>query len=161
MRNSSIESILNQERSEMLQHCQDWLEMPMLALSFTWLGLFIVELVWGLNPLLEAIGITIWIIFIADFCFKFILASHKLYYLKHNWLIAFSLLIPPLRTFRIVGIIQSIHTVRGIQLLGIMTRTNRGMRLLAASLERRGFGYVGGGFIRDYSICGGGGNLCL
>jgi len=57
-------------------------------------------------------------------------------------LIAFSLLIPPLRTFQIVGIIQSIHTVRGIQLLGIMTRTNRGMRLLAASVERRGFGYV-------------------
>jgi len=28
----------------------------MLVLSFTWLGLFIVELVWGLNPLLEAIS---------------------------------------------------------------------------------------------------------
>jgi len=75
MRNSSIEPILNQERSEILQQWQDWLEMPMLVLvlSFTWLGLFIVELVWGLNPLLEAIGITIWINFIADFCLKFIL----------------------------------------------------------------------------------------
>lgn len=144
MRNSSIEPILNQERSEMLEQWQDWLEMPMLVLSFTWLGLFVVELVWGLNPLLEAIGITIWIIFIADFCFKFILAPHKLYYLRHNWLIAFSLIVPALRTVRIVGIIQSIHTIRGIQLLGIMTRTNRGMRLLGASVERRGFGYVAG-----------------
>ena len=54
MRNSSIEPTLNQERSKMLQQWQDWLEIPMLVLSFTWLGLFIVELVWGLNPLLEA-----------------------------------------------------------------------------------------------------------
>ena len=114
----------------------------MLMLSFTWLGLFIVELVWGLNPLLEAIGIIIWIIFIVDFCLKFILAPHKFYYLRHNWLIAFSLIVPALRIVRIVRIIQSIHTVREIQLLGIMTRTNRGMRLLAANVERRGFGYV-------------------
>jgi len=136
---------LDRERNEVLQQWDDWLEMPMLVLSFAWLGLFIVEIVWGLNPLLEAIGITIWISFIIDFGIKFFLAPCKLSYLRHNWLIAFSLIIPALRTFRIVGFIQSlqsVHAVRGLQLLGIMTRTNRGMRLLAASMERRGLGYV-------------------
>jgi hypothetical protein len=64
---------LDRERSEVLQQWENWLEMPMLVLSFAWLGLFIVELVWGLNSLLEAIGTTIWIVFIVDFGIKFIL----------------------------------------------------------------------------------------
>jgi voltage-gated potassium channel len=138
---------LNQERSEVLQQWEAWLEMPLLVLGFAWLGLFIIELIWGLNPLLVAIGITIWIIFVVDFGVKFLLAPHKLPYLKHNWLIIFSLLIPALRTFRIVGVIQSlqsVHVLRGLHLLGVMARTNRGMRLLAASVQRRGVGYVVG-----------------
>jgi voltage-gated potassium channel len=145
--NPSPESTLAQERSEVLQQWEDWLEMPMLILGFPWLGLFIIELIWGLNPLLIAIGITIWIAFIIDFSVKIFLAPHKLAYLKHNGLIIFSLLIPTLRTFRIVGVIQSlqsVHAVLGLHLLGVMTRTNKGMRLLAASVQRRGFGYVVG-----------------
>jgi voltage-gated potassium channel len=39
-----------------LQQWEAWPEAPMLVLSFAWLGLFIVELIWGLNPLLAAIG---------------------------------------------------------------------------------------------------------
>jgi voltage-gated potassium channel len=46
------ESALDRERCEVLQQWEDWLEMPMLVLSFAWLGLFIIELVWGLNSLL-------------------------------------------------------------------------------------------------------------
>lgn len=138
---------LDQERSEVLQQWQDWLETPMLVLSFAWLGLFIVELVWGLNPLLVAIGITIWMIFIIDFGIELLLAPRKLFYLRHHWLIAFSLMIPALRTFQIVGLIrvlQPVHAVRGLGLLQVMIGTNRGMRLFAASVERRGFGYVVG-----------------
>ena len=135
---------LDQQRSEMLQQWESWLEMPMLVLGFAWLGLFIIELVWGLNPLLVAIAAIIWIIFIVDFGIKFLLAPHKIYYLKHNWLIVFSLLIPAVRTFQIVGVIQSVHVMRGLHLLGVMARTHRGMRLLATSIQRRGVGYVVG-----------------
>jgi voltage-gated potassium channel len=141
------QSTLDRERSEVLQQWENWLEMPMLVLSFAWLGLFIVELVWGLNPLLEAFGTTIWIAFIVDFGIKFLLTPRKLSYLKHNWLIAFSLVVPALRTFRIVRVIrslQSVHAVRGLRLVRLTIRTNRGMRLLAGSVERRGFGYVVG-----------------
>jgi len=119
----------------------------MLVLGFAWLGLFIIELVWGLNPLLQVISNTIWIAFIIDFGIQFILAPRKIFYLRHNWLTAFSLLIPALQTFRIVRVIrslQSVHAVRGLQLLQVMTRTNKGMRVLAASIGRRGFGYVMG-----------------
>jgi len=140
-------SALDQERSEVLQQWEDWLEIPMLVLGFAWLGLFIVELVWGLNPLLEAIGTTIWIVFIIDFGIKLLLAPRRIPYLRHNWMTAFSLLIPALRVFRIVRVIQalqSVHAVRGFQLLQVMTRINKGMRVLTASIGRRGFGYVVG-----------------
>jgi voltage-gated potassium channel len=135
------------ECSEVLQQWEDWSEVPMLVLSFAWLGLFIIELVWGLTPILEAIGTTIWIAFILDFSLKFILAPRKFSYLKHHWLIALSLLIPAVRIFRIMRAIQplqSIHGVRGFQLLRITIGTNRGMRLFGASFQRRGFGYVVG-----------------
>jgi voltage-gated potassium channel len=138
---------LERECGEVLQQWEDWSEMPMLVLSFAWLGLFIIELVWGLTPILEAIGTTIWIAFILDFIVKFILAPRKLSYIKHHWLIAFSLMIPALRIFRIMRIIQplnSIHGVRGFQLLRITIGTNRGMRLFGASVQRRGFSYVVG-----------------
>ena len=141
------EPTLDQERNEVLQQWEDWLETPMLVLGFAWLGLFIVELVWGLNPLLEAIANTIWIVFIVDFGIKFSLAPRKQSYLRHNWLTAFSLLLPALRTFRIMRVIQSLQSVRavrGLQLVRVMTRTNKGMRVLAASIGHRGFGYVVG-----------------
>ncbi|MBW4662561.1 MAG: potassium channel family protein [Drouetiella hepatica Uher 2000/2452] len=144
---SHSERLCQQERSEVLQQWEDWLETPMLVLGFAWLGLFIVELVWGLNPLLAAIGTLIWIVFIIDFGIKLLLAPCRVFYLQHHWLTAFSLFVPALRTLRILQVIRplrSIHAVRGLQLLQVMTRTNKGMRVLAASMGRRGFGYVVG-----------------
>lgn len=135
----------NQERREVLQQLEDWLEMPMLVLGFVWLALFVIELIWGLSPLLEAIGTVIWVIFILDFTIKFTIAPRKLLYLKSNWLSAIALLLPALRIFRFARFIRVLGTVRatrGIQLLRVITRTNRGMRALGASLGRRGFGYV-------------------
>lgn len=139
---------LDYERNELLQQWEDWLETPMLLLGFIWLGLFIIELVWGLSPLLELIGAIIWITFIIDFGIQFTIAPSKIYFLKHNWLTSFSLLIPAFRTFRILPVLksfmQSVHAVRGLQLIRVMTRINKGMRVLGKSIGRRGFGYVVG-----------------
>ncbi len=136
----------DRERREVLQQLEDWLEMPMLVLGFAWLALFVVELIWGLSPLLQAIGTAIWIIFILDFIVKFTLAPRKLAYLKSNWLTAIALLLPALRIFRIARFIRVLGTARaarGLNLVRVMTRTNRGMRTLGASMGRRGLGYVG------------------
>lgn len=143
--NPSDKQALEQERIEVLQQLEDWLETPMLVLSFVWLALFIIELIWGLSPLLEIVNNTIWIIFILDFLVKFAVAPQKKTYLKQNWLTAISLLLPALRTFRIVRVVRSLRTVRairGLRLLRVMTSTNRGMRALSASFTRRGFGYI-------------------
>ena len=85
---------LEQEQNEILQQLEAWLEIPMLGLSFVWLALFVVELIWGLSPLLDVLGITIWGLFILDFGLKFLLAPRKLGYLKQNWLTVLSLLLP-------------------------------------------------------------------
>lgn len=136
---------LNKERREVLQQLEDWLETPMLVLGFAWLVLFVIELIWGLRPLLEVLSTVIWVIFILDFTTKFILAPRKLAYLKSNWLTAISLLLPALRVFRIARVLRVLNTARatrGLQLVRVITRTNRGMRALSISLGRRGFGYV-------------------
>ncbi|HTL88466.1 MAG TPA: ion transporter [Leptolyngbya sp.] len=143
--NTTPEQQFVQERSEILQQLEDWLETPMIVLGFAWFALLIVELIWGLNSFLEGIGITIWIIFVLDFGLKFVLAPRKFNYLRRNWLTAFSLFLPALRIFRIfrvLRLLRGVRAVRGLQLLQVLTRTNRGMRALSVSFNRRGFGYV-------------------
>lgn len=136
---------LNQERREVLEQLEDWLETPMLVLGFAWLALFLIELIWGLSPLLEVMSTGIWIIFIVDFTLKFTLAPHKVAYFKNNWLTAISLLLPALRVFRLARVLRVLNTARatrGLRLFRVITSTNRGMRVLGASLRRRGFGYI-------------------
>lgn len=133
---------LDKERHQLLQQLEDWLEAPMLVLGFAWLALLVVELVWGLGPLLEDTITVIWIIFIIDFVLKLILAPHKLAYLEGNWLTAVSLLVPAVRVFRIVRVLQVARATRGLLLVRVLGSLNRGMRALGASMGRRGFGYV-------------------
>ncbi len=136
---------LNQERREVLQRLEDWLETPMVVLGFVWLTLLVVELIWGLSLLLEVAGTVIWVIFIVDFCVKFMLAPHKLAYLKSNWLTVIALLVPALRVFRVVRAVRLLRVTRaarGMRTVRVVTSLNRGMKALSASLGRRGFGYV-------------------
>lgn len=136
---------IEQERAEILQQFEDWLDMPMLILSFIWLALFVVELTWGLTPLLEGLSITIWLVFILEFGIEVLLASRKMAYLRTHLLTAISLLLPAFRILRVVRflrVLRSTRAIRGVQLLRVLIRTNQSMRSLAAAFTRRGFGYV-------------------
>ena len=140
-----VKEKIKNERLGILRQLEDWLETPMLVLSFVWLGLFIYEVVWNLNPLLETVGTVIWIIFVIDFALKFFLAPKKPEYLKSNWLTAIALLLPALRVFRIVRVFRFLRfarAARGLRLARLLTSLNRGMHALGASFSRRGFGYV-------------------
>jgi voltage-gated potassium channel len=141
----SHKRVLDRERREILQKLEDWLDLPMIILAWVWLVLFAIELTVGLNPLLQALGTVIWIIFIFDFALTFAIAPHKLAYLKSNWLSAIALLIPALRIFRIarfIRLLRGARAARGLNLVRVLTRTNRGMSALGSSMGRRGFGYV-------------------
>jgi voltage-gated potassium channel len=105
----------------------------------------VVELTWGLTPLLETISLVIWGVFILEFGLRLSLAPRKVSYFKANWFAALSLLLPALRVFRflrIMRVLQTTRAVRGLRLLRVLTRTNRSMRSLTANFTRRGFGYV-------------------
>lgn len=136
---------LERERYQLMQRLENWLETPMLVLAFAWLALLMVELIWVGSTVFESIGTVIWVIFIVNFASEFVLAPHKLAYLKSNWLTALSLLAPALRLFRIFRVLRGFRlagAVRGLRLLRIVSSLNRGMGAMGASLSRRGFAYV-------------------
>ncbi|HUF90527.1 MAG TPA: potassium channel family protein [Gemmatimonadota bacterium] len=136
---------LERERYELLQRIEAGLETPMVGLAFVWLALLVVELVRGTNRAFEVIGGAIWIVFILDFALTFFLAPRKGQYLRRNWLVALSLVVPALRVFRVIRVVRVLRLARvgrGLRLFRVLTSLNRGMRALGASLRRRGFGYV-------------------
>lgn len=130
---------LQSERKKLLNSVERLLEVPMIFLGFVWLALLVVELVWGLSPVLEIVSLSIWGLFIVDFLLKFILAPKKLRFLKVNWLTAISLLLPALRVFRLLRLLR---VMRGMRLIRVVSSLNRGMKSLGATMKRRGFGYV-------------------
>lgn len=142
---ASRRAALTNERVQLLQRLEDWLETPMVVLAFVWLALLVLELIQGASLLFETLGFAIWGIFIVNFVLEFTLAPHKLSYLKTNWLTAVSLLVPALRVFRIVRVVRLFRVARatrGLRLLRVISSLNRSMGALAASLNRRGFAYV-------------------
>jgi len=132
----------DEERESTLQQLQDWLEEPMLVLSFIWLALLVVELVWGLNRALWIVGQAIWVIFIAEFALALAVAPRKLAYVRANWLKALALLAPAFRILRLARFARFARASRGVRLLRVVSSVNRGMNALGETMRRRGFGYV-------------------
>jgi voltage-gated potassium channel len=130
---------LKKERNKLLVRIENAMEGPLIFLGFVWLILLIIELIWGLSAILQAISYVIWIIFIIDFIAKLLLAPEKWQFLKTNWLTAISLIIPALRVVRILRVIR---LLRGVRLIKIVASVNRSMKSLGATMKRRGFGYV-------------------
>ncbi len=131
-----------EERESTLQQLQDWLEKPMLVLSFVWLALLAVELVWGLNRALWLLGQAIWAVFLVEFALSLALAPAKLRYVRDNWLKALALLAPALRILRLARFVRVARAARGLRLLRVVGSVNRGMNALGTAMSRRGFGYA-------------------
>ncbi len=130
------------QRKKLLRSLEQLLEGPMIFLGFVWLILLVIELVWGINDILEYLSFSIWGIFIIDFIIKFILAPKKWPFLKTNWLTAISLFIPALRVFRVFRFIRLLRGLRGIRLVRLIASLNRSMRSLGKTMQRRAVGYV-------------------
>lgn len=136
---------LARERARLLIRFRQWMEVPLLVLGFVWLVLLVVELTSGLDPMLESLSTTIWIIFIVAFLVELTLAPRKLAYVRSQWLTVLSLALPALRVLRVartLRVLRAARAVRGARLLRVVTGLNRGMRALGRSMGRRGFGYV-------------------
>lgn len=132
------------ERWKTLRELDEWLNLPMAILSVAWLLLLVGELVWGEHELLSTFGIVIWVVFIAEFALRFVLAPGKLTFLKRNWLTLMALILPALRVFRALRVARAARSLRSVRLVRIVGTANRSMKALRDTLRRRGFGYVAG-----------------
>ena len=130
------------QRLELLEQLEDWLETPMIVLSVAWLGLVLVELIWGTTDLLEIFGIAIWLVFIVEFALRLWLAPDKSRFLTANWLTLIALAVPAFRMLRALRAIRIARAARGLRLVRVVGTANRGMKALQASMRRRGLGYV-------------------
>lgn len=136
---------LQEQRWELLRQIDELADKPLIALSFVWLLLLIIELTAGLSPLLQTVTYVIWALFILDFLLGVTIAPHKRRYLRRNWLTAVSLLLPALRVlriFRAFRILRAAHGVRSVTMVRLITSLNRGMRAARNTVGRRGIGYV-------------------
>lgn len=128
-----------------LTELEDWLEKPMLILSGVWLVLLVVELAWTANPLIQAMGLAIWVVFIAEFALRFALAPRKLPFLARNVLTIAALAIPAFRLLRVVRALRLLRFARftrGATLVRVVAGANRSMNTLRGAMRRRGFGYI-------------------
>jgi len=132
-------------RSRLLNRLERQLELPMALLGIVWLGLFIAEVVVGLDPLLSGLSTAIWVIFIADFALRLVIAPHRWAYVRHNWLTAIALIVPALRIARLAAVMQSLRAARaarGIRLVRAVASLNRGFGALGSTMRRAGVWYV-------------------
>jgi voltage-gated potassium channel len=136
---------LHTARWELLEQVNRLTERPMIALSFIWLGLLIIDFTVGLSPLLQLVSNVIWALFVLDFLLEFVIAPSKFAYLRRNWLGALSLALPALRGLRILPalrLVRATRAARGLRLFRLITSLNRGMGALGKTLSRRGAGYI-------------------
>lgn len=127
------------ERWHVLSQLEDWLEVPMILLSFVWLVLVLVELVWTGSKLFEFLGTLIWIVFIGEFLLRFVLAPRKGQFLRRNVISIVALAAPALRFLRALRVLR---LARGLRLVRVVGTANRGLNALRKSFRRRGLGYV-------------------
>ncbi|HET6469512.1 MAG TPA: ion transporter [Geminicoccaceae bacterium] len=130
------------ERWRTLHQLEDWLETPMLVLSFVWLMLVLAELVIGTARILEVFGTAIWLVFIVEFALRLVLAPGKAAFVRRNWITLVALAVPALRMFRALRFLQLARAARGFRLVRIVGTANRTMNALRATMRRRGFGYA-------------------
>lgn len=125
-----------------LQDLEAWLQTPMIGLSFLWLLLVLSEFVRGTSDLLETFGAAIWVVFIAEFVLRLVLAPDKLQFLWGNLITVVALVVPAFRLLRAFRFLRLARAARGFRLVKVVGTANRDMNALKASLGRRGLGYV-------------------
>lgn len=126
------------ERIAVLEQLEAWVETPMQVLSFLWLLLVLLELTHEV-PRFVWIGTGIWIVFIAEFLLRFILAPRKFEFLRRNPITVIALIAP---AFRFLTILRGLRALRALRLVRVVGTANRGLNTLRRSFARRGLGYV-------------------
>jgi voltage-gated potassium channel len=141
----AVEEEVEREQQALLDQLNDWLDWPLTILAFVWLVLFVVEVLWGLSPVLLYAGYAIWAVFLIEYLLGLVIAPRKGRYIAQNWLKALALLAPALRILRVaraLRIVRLARVGRSVRLVRVLSSVNRGLSALRASMSRRGLGYL-------------------
>ncbi len=136
---------LRDEHWQLLAQIHELLARPLLALSFAWIALTILNFTTGLDHPLRLANDGIWALFVANFALEFTIAPRKRDYLRGNWLTALSLLLPAFGALRVVRVLRLLRILAGapsLHLLRLVALFNRSVRALRATFGRRNFGFV-------------------
>ena len=117
---------------------EEHLEIPLFILAIVWFYFFLVEVFHGLNSTQEDLIFVIWILFIAEFLIKLILAPRKLRFIRSNWITIIALIIPALRVFRIFYAIRILRSVRVITSTNVIRALTSSRRFFSALKEAQG-----------------------
>jgi voltage-gated potassium channel len=133
------------EQNQVLCEIEDRLETPMFVLSLIWSALLVVDLIWGSGPAMSAVTTIIWLVFIAEYIFRFVVAPRKMRFLRKSWVTLLALALPALRVVRIgrvAYLLRGGRAVRGLTLARVFAAFNRGFRSLQRTMGQFAFGYV-------------------
>lgn len=136
---------LDHQRRRLLRTISNMLDKPMTILSVVWVVLMVLEFSGYGSPILQALGMFIWGLFLFQFAIELWIAPHKWNYLRKNWLTAIALLLPAfrlLRAFRALRLLRLARIGRGVGLLRWITSLNRGMKVTRRTVRRGGLPYV-------------------
>ncbi len=134
--------VTNSERWRAVIGMERWLSTPMALLSAVWLVIAVMDLTGNSNPLLDTIAIVIWVIFIADYLIRLVIAPDKSRFFKRNVLTLVALVVPALRLLRAFAAFRALSLVRGASVVRVVGVINRSMYALKRTLRRHAFHYV-------------------
>ncbi|HEV2109005.1 MAG TPA: ion transporter [Thermomicrobiales bacterium] len=137
------------ERFELLANIQAVLEPLMVVLGLVFLLLLVVDygdLATGQGRAwLDRALWMIYVVFVADFVTRFVIAPSKSAFLRDNWLGALSLALPalrPLRALRALRGLRAARAARSLSLVRLLGGINRGMRVLRQVTRGERFAYI-------------------
>ena len=130
---------ISTQRSVLLRNLGRATDNLFIGLALLWIVLTIVELLGDLTPALEVALNVIWALFVLDFLVKFTVAPKKVVFLRSQWIILLSLLLP---AFRLLRVLRAFTALRAISLVRVLASLNGGISRLSRAMGKRGAGYV-------------------
>jgi len=139
------DAALERERWKFVSELRRFLDMPLIVLSMIWIFLIIIEFQMPLPPSLVFLTYFIWIVFIVDFLLGWLIAPKRTAYLRSNWLVGLSVVLPAfgaLRIFRAARLFRFLRLVRSFNMLKLLVSLRRAMVALRKVFGRFGLGYI-------------------
>lgn len=141
---ASPEASLDEERERLLRQVEAIADPMMVALGLVFIVLMLLQfssvpLTDGEQAFVDRADDVIYGAFVVDFLVRLLIVPDRLSYLKSNWLLAISLVLPALRPLKLVRMAPMLGTLHASQVVGGANRALASLRLM---LRGRAFLYL-------------------